>query len=102
MLVKICGLTRASDVKEAVLAGADLLGLNFHPESPRAVSFATAQQLTQVARSTRSPLRKGRPVRIVALFVGFGGAMLVGIGAYLGVGVCIGFALSRRSGLRAG
>lgn len=37
-LVKICGLTRAVDVEVAVDAGADALGFNFWPPSPRAVT----------------------------------------------------------------
>lgn len=34
-LVKICGLTRASDAAFCARAGADWLGFIFHPESPR-------------------------------------------------------------------
>ena len=45
--VKICGITNAKDAREAVAAGADLLGLNFCPESPRCLTFA---QATTVAR----------------------------------------------------
>lgn len=35
--VKICGVTTADDVRAAVEAGADAIGLNFHPASPRYV-----------------------------------------------------------------
>jgi phosphoribosylanthranilate isomerase len=35
--VKICGLTTPEDVRAAVDAGADALGFNFHPPSPRYV-----------------------------------------------------------------
>lgn len=34
-LIKICGVTRPEDAALAVELGADLLGLNFHPPSPR-------------------------------------------------------------------
>ena len=33
--VKICGVTTTSDALLAVRLGADYLGLNFHPPSPR-------------------------------------------------------------------
>jgi phosphoribosylanthranilate isomerase len=38
--VKICGVTNALDAAAAVEAGADLVGLNFYPESPRHVTPA--------------------------------------------------------------
>lgn len=36
-LVKICGVTRPEDAALAACLGADLLGLNFHPPSPRSL-----------------------------------------------------------------
>ncbi|ADC62535.1 phosphoribosylanthranilate isomerase [Allochromatium vinosum] len=36
--VKICGLTRVSDIAAVVAAGADAVGFVFHPASPRAVT----------------------------------------------------------------
>ncbi|HNB66401.1 phosphoribosylanthranilate isomerase [Accumulibacter sp.] len=58
--IKICGLTRASDLQEAVDAGVDALGLVFYPPSPRYVDLATAASLA----SRVPPL-----VTIVGLFV---------------------------------
>jgi phosphoribosylanthranilate isomerase len=40
--VKICGVTSAGDAAAAVRAGADLVGLNFYPPSPRFVRPETA------------------------------------------------------------
>ena len=43
--VKICGLTRSEDVREACRLGADALGFVFYPPSPRAVTIAQAEAL---------------------------------------------------------
>ena len=43
--VKICGLTNYLDAAAAVDLGADLLGFNFYPESPR---FITPEQAAQI------------------------------------------------------
>jgi phosphoribosylanthranilate isomerase len=43
--VKICGLTQPADVRAAVAAGADAIGLVFYPPSPRAVTPALAREL---------------------------------------------------------
>lgn len=43
--VKICGFTRREDVELAVALGADAIGLNFHPPSPRCVEMALAREL---------------------------------------------------------
>jgi len=40
--VKICGITAWADAKLAIDAGADALGFNFYPPSPRAVTPAQA------------------------------------------------------------
>ena len=45
--IKICGLTREADVDAAVDAGADALGFNLYPPSPRAI---TPQRAGQLAR----------------------------------------------------
>jgi phosphoribosylanthranilate isomerase len=43
--IKICGMTRREDVHSAVAAGADALGFNFYPASPRYVNAEQAASL---------------------------------------------------------
>jgi len=45
--IKICGLTREADVAAAVDAGADALGLNLYPRSPRRVTLQRAVELAR-------------------------------------------------------
>jgi phosphoribosylanthranilate isomerase len=66
--IKFCGLTRPADVRTAVQTGADLIGLNFSTDSPRAVSFGLGRTLCDIAHAT--PISQGRrKVRTVAVFV---------------------------------
>jgi phosphoribosylanthranilate isomerase len=58
--VKICGLSTAETMQAALDMGADFVGLNFFPGSPRYVSIAQATKLSDQAR--------GR-TKIVALVV---------------------------------
>jgi len=60
-LVKICGLTRAEDVDQAVEAGADLVGFVCVADSPRGVTLERAVELAR-----RAP----DGVRTVAVFAG--------------------------------
>jgi phosphoribosylanthranilate isomerase len=63
MPVKICGLTRLDDCLAAVDAGADTLGFNFYPRSPRYLSPETCALLVgELAR-------RGAPVVTAGLFV---------------------------------
>ena len=48
--VKICGLSSAADITCAVATGAEYIGLNFYPPSPRYVDFETAAHLADLAR----------------------------------------------------
>ena len=43
--IKICGLTRAQDVRAAVRSGADAIGFVFYPPSPRAIDVDRAAEL---------------------------------------------------------
>jgi phosphoribosylanthranilate isomerase len=45
--VKICGITHPDDARAAVGAGADLIGLNFVPDSPRYLDLATAEAIAR-------------------------------------------------------
>ncbi len=44
-LVKICGVTRPEDADLAAVLGADLLGLNFYPPSPRCLTVEAARAI---------------------------------------------------------
>ncbi|HKV04979.1 MAG TPA: phosphoribosylanthranilate isomerase [Candidatus Acidoferrales bacterium] len=45
--VKICGITNWRDAKSAIAGGADLLGFNFYPGSPRYVTPAKARRIVR-------------------------------------------------------
>jgi phosphoribosylanthranilate isomerase len=45
--IKICGITHPDDAEAAVAAGADLIGLNFVPGSPRCLDLATAEAISR-------------------------------------------------------
>jgi phosphoribosylanthranilate isomerase len=47
--IKICGITRAEDLRAAVDAGADALGFVFYPPSPR---YVTVEQAAALALAT--------------------------------------------------
>ncbi len=45
-VVKICGITKLEDARQAVELGADMLGLNFYVPSPRYLQPEAARQIT--------------------------------------------------------
>ena len=58
--IKICGITRCEDAELAVGLGADFIGLNFYPPSPRCLTLEPAAAIARVV--------KGR-ARLVGVFV---------------------------------
>jgi len=63
MKVKICGITNLDDAREAIEAGADLLGFNFYARSPRYIPPGNAREITAQIRADG-----GRPL-LVGVFV---------------------------------
>jgi len=63
--VKICGVTDADGVLAAVRSGADALGLNFAPASPRCLSLSEGAELARLVRLTAPPERHPRVVAVV-------------------------------------
>ncbi len=55
MIVKICGITNPEDLKIAVEAGANALGFNFFPRSPR---YVTPEQAAALARQVPAGVLK--------------------------------------------
>lgn len=61
-LVKICGITNIDDALFSARAGADFIGLNVWPGSPRGIEISAAQKITD-------ELRKSTNVKVVAVTV---------------------------------
>jgi phosphoribosylanthranilate isomerase len=78
-IIKFCGFKDPEDARAAVLAGADLLGLNFHPESVRAIDFKVAKRIKEAAVRTFNPKRRGFKPGIVALFVNAPSELIEGV-----------------------
>ena len=50
--IKICGITNLEDAKACVELGADMIGLNFYPQSPRYIEPEIARQVVEtISRS---------------------------------------------------
>jgi tryptophan synthase, beta subunit len=79
-LVKICGITEAAGIQAAIRAGADAIGLNLVPGTPRALRLDEAAALARLARDS-APL--GRRPTIVAVTVDRSAADLNAIGSAL-------------------
>lgn len=63
-LVKICGVVDPANARTAVEMGADFLGLNFYPRSPRYVDVGRAREIASAVRSVRDT-----GVKLVGVFV---------------------------------
>jgi len=66
--IKMCGFTRPEEARAAVMLGADLIGLNFYAESPRAISFGLGikiQEAVHRASAERGTKRKARTVAVM-------------------------------------
>jgi indole-3-glycerol phosphate synthase/phosphoribosylanthranilate isomerase len=60
--VKICGITNLDDARAAIEAGADMLGFNFWPQSPR---FMEPKAVKEIMGTVRT----GKWVRPIGIFV---------------------------------
>ena len=76
MKIKICGITGPADAVMVAEAGADWIGLNFHPASPRAIDEATAREILAALPS---------PVEAVGVFVNRPPADVAAVAARVGL-----------------
>ncbi|MEA2535847.1 MAG: indole-3-glycerol phosphate synthase, partial [Chloroflexota bacterium] len=65
-LVKICGITDPPGVEAAVRAGADAIGLNLVPGTPRALVIEEAIELARLARAIAPAVRRPLIVAVTA------------------------------------
>jgi phosphoribosylanthranilate isomerase len=73
--IKVCGVTRLEDAELTLNLGVEFLGLNFWPDSPRAVAIDRAQEIAEVVRGRTTLVgvfvnQPGRWVQEVARKVG--------------------------------
>ena len=76
--VKICGLTCADDARACAEAGADWIGLNFHPGSPRYVEPARAAEIIAALPASLS---------VVGVFVDRPAQEVAEVAERLGIGI---------------
>jgi phosphoribosylanthranilate isomerase len=84
-LVKVCGVTSAADAAAAVELGADLVGLNFHPPSPRFVATERAAEIAAAVRRAAAGRAEARPVRLVGVIVDLPRRQVLAIDAAVGL-----------------
>lgn len=77
LFVKICGITDVGDALAAAELGADAIGLNFYPGSPRHVAHATAAEIVRVVP---------KHVLVVGVFVNETRARITSMQRELGLG----------------
>ena len=65
--IKICGITSPNDASMVCQAGADAIGINFYPASPRFVDTEMAQRIVETIEGFCS--RGTQPVQKVGVFV---------------------------------
>lgn len=63
MKVKICGIKTIEEARVAVACGADMLGFNFYPPSPRAISLPECCRIVTVIRA------EAPQVQLIGVFV---------------------------------
>lgn len=54
-IVKVCGVTSEDDAEASIEAGANAIGFNFYPQSPR---YITAKRASQIVQSVPGPYLK--------------------------------------------
>ncbi len=77
--IKICGLSRESEIDAAVEAGADAVGFVFHPGSPRHVTLDTAERLARRLPPFVTPVAlfaNAAPAEVRAVIAAIGNVML--------------------------
>lgn len=78
LFVKICGITCVADALAAAEFGADAIGLNFYPRSPRYVAPEVAQAIAQSVRAS---------LQVVGVFVDATRPQIESIAAAVGLDV---------------
>ncbi len=63
--VKVCGVTDAAGILAATRAGADAIGLNFAPGTPRELTIGEGVELARIARAAASSFGAGPKIVVV-------------------------------------